>query len=85
MKKISFTLQDAPDFWQCFEADFHPAKEGDYSVADEQAIAKLIYEEFPNLKKCHRRVKNLRIVDENGQCDESIDFDIPMSIYMMEE
>lgn len=80
MKKISFTLHDAPDFWQSFEADFHPAKEGVYSVADEHAITMLINDIFPNLKECHRRVKNLRIIDENGKCYESTNFDLPGNI-----
>ena len=76
MKKISFTLQDAPDYVIWFDVDFHPTAEGEYSVKDEHALAILIYNLFPELKKSHRRIKNLKVIDEDGNEYETEDFDI---------
>ena len=76
MKKFSFTLQDSPDFWMGFEADLPLEKDGEYSVSEENAIAILINNRFPKLKQCHRRIKNLIVVDDNGDIYSTNDFDI---------
>lgn len=76
MKKITFTLQDTPDFMTKLYIDFHPTKEGEYTVREEQALALLIYSRFPQLRECHRRIKKLTIVDEIGETYETDDFDV---------
>ena len=76
MKRIIFTLQDAPDFAMRLDVDFQPTTIGDYTVREEQALANLIYSHFPELKKCKRRIKKLTVVDEDGTTYETDDFDI---------
>ena len=76
MKKISFTLQDSPDCNMGIDVDFHPVRKDEYTVREEQALAILIYNRFPQLKECHRRIKKLTVTDENGETYETNDFDI---------
>ena len=80
MKKIAFTLQDAPDFVMETYANIQPNTNGEYTVAEENALAILIYEHFPQLKKCHRRIKQLIVVDEAGQKYETENFAVPGSL-----
>mgnify|MGYP007104086517 CR=1 FL=1 len=80
MKKISFTLQDAPDFWTSFDADLPLGENGDCTVSEETALAILLNNKFPQLRKCHRRIKNLVVVDETGKTYATDDFDIPESL-----
>ena len=76
MSRIIFTLQDAPDFTAMFDTDLQPNTEGEYSVSEENALALLIYELFPQLKASHRRIKKLTIIDESGNIYETDDFDM---------
>lgn len=77
MKKVLFTLQDAPDFTQGLDVDIQPNENGEYTVSEEMALALLIYDRFPNLKKCNRRIKKLVVIDEVGNKYATDDFDIP--------
>lgn len=85
MKKFSFTLQDAPDFWTSFIADLPLETNGDYTVKQETAIAILLNSKFPQLQKCHRRIKNLVVVDEKGDIYTTDDFDIYGSLKKQEK
>ena len=85
MKKIVFTLQDAPDFATAFQADIKPNEEGEYTVSEENALALLIYELFPNLKESRRRIKAIQITDELGETYETNDFDIYNSLKKKED
>ncbi len=80
MKKISFTLQDAPDFWTSFDADLPLGENGDCTVSEETALAILLNNKFPQLRKCHRRIKNLVLVDEEGETYVTDGFDISGSL-----
>ncbi len=75
MAKVVFNLHDSPDsFWNIdMDIDFI---NDDCSVKEEQILALLINERFPKLKECHRRIKKLMVVDDNGNFYESEDFDI---------
>ena len=75
MKKISFTLQDAPDFWTTLVADLPLGDNDDYIVKEETAIAILLKYKFPQLRNHHRRIKNLIVVDEKGNTYFTDDFD----------
>lgn len=76
MKKITFTLQDSPDCIMGLDADFHPVTKDEYTVREEQALALLIYNRFPQLKECNRRIRKLTVTDENGETYETKDFDM---------
>ena len=80
MKTISFTLHDAPDFWTSLCADLPLGEKGDCAVSEEIALAILLNHKFPQLLKCHRRIKNLVVVDEEGKRYTTPDFDIPGSL-----
>ena len=85
MKKVSFTLQDAPDNTMGLEVDFHPIVEGECTVREEQALALIIYDKFPRLKECHRRIKKLTVIDEDGNIYETDDFDVYGSLTKKQE
>lgn len=84
MKKIIFTLQDNPDDGWSLDADIQPNEDGDYTVREEQALAFIIYNRFPQLKKSKRRIKKLIVIDENEENYCSDDFDIYGSIKTIE-
>jgi hypothetical protein len=84
MVKISFSLQDSPDDFICTDINYKIEK-NEMSVAHEQALAILINEKFPNLKKSKRRIKNLIVIDENGDLYETKDFDIYGSLKKKED
>ena len=77
--KIGFTLQDAPDYWTFFEAELQIDLEK-YGLQGENDIALLINSTFPQLQKCHRRIKKLQVIDESGNFYETDDLDIPGSL-----
>ena len=79
MKKISFTLQDAPDSWSHFEADLDVDLEK-HLPQGEIALSYLIFQKYPQLKMCNRRIKNLQVKFEDGSIYKTEDFDIPGSI-----
>ena len=85
MKKVLFTLQDAPDYALELDVDIQPNKDGEYSVSEEIALALLIYDRFPKLKECNRRIKKLIVIDEEGSSYESNDFDIIGSLTKISE
>ncbi len=76
MKKIYFTLQDAPDFIKSLDADLQVNSNGDYTIGEETAFAYLINRRFPELQKTNRRIKNLIVIDEEGNKYSTEDFDI---------
>lgn len=84
MKKILFTLQDAPDHFMGLDVDIKPNENGEYTVREETALALLINKKFPQLYKSHRRMKQLIIIDEDKNIFKSEDFDIPGSIIKTE-
>ena len=80
LKKISFTLQDAPDFGTLIYADLPLGENGDCTVSEETALAILLNNKFPQLRKSHRRIKKLVVVDEEDETYSTDDFDIPGSL-----
>lgn len=80
MKIIKFTLQDASDFVLEADGDIQSSVNGEYTVANETALALLIYNRFPELRECHRRIKQLIVVDETGEKYETEDFSVPGSL-----
>lgn len=77
MKKFTFTLQDAPDSIMEFEGDLEFDNEkSEYTVKEETAIALLINHFFPQLRQCNRRIKNLVVIDDDGNVYTTHDFDI---------
>ena len=76
MKKVTFNLKDAPNLFLEMEIDFQPVEVGNYTVREEQLLALLIYNHFPALKECHRRIKSISVKDEDGNVYENNDFDI---------
>lgn len=76
MAKVVFNLHDSPDsFWK-MDMDIDFINGDECSIREEQILALLINERFPELKGCHRRIKKLMVVDDNGNFYESDDFDI---------
>ncbi len=75
MKIINFTLQDAPDFSMGLETDLNLPENGECTVNEETAIALIIYNRFPELRKHNRRIKHLVVVDEEGNIYTTTDFD----------
>ena len=84
MKKIYFTLQDAPDCWMGLEADIQVGNDGDCTINEETAIAILINKRFPQLHKCNRRIKKLIVIDENDEKYSTEDFDLYGSLTKQE-
>lgn len=84
MKKLYFSLHDSPDSTQVMEIDFHPCGK-EYSVSDEQALAIIINQRFPEIKNCNRRIKKLVIIDEDGKEYVTEDFDIYGSLTKIED
>ena len=80
MKRITFTLQGTPDYIMELDCDFRPNIDDEYTVKEEDALALIIYNRFPELKKSHRRIKKLTIVDEEGKTYVTEDFDFPGNI-----
>jgi len=80
LKTISFTLQDAPDFWTSLYADLPLGENGDCTVSAETALAILLNNKFPQLRKCHRRIKNIVVIDEKDEIYSTDDFDIQGSL-----
>lgn len=76
MKRIHFTLQDAPDHIMGVDLEFTPDVGGEYNIREENLLALLIYKHFPQLMKCNRRIKQLVVIDENGDEYKTDDFDI---------
>lgn len=86
MKKVYFTLHDAPDFTTKLEFDVNLTnEEGELRSDAELAMALLINKHCPNLKDCHRRIKKLIVIDEEGQKYESDDFDVYGSLQEKKE
>lgn len=83
MKRICFTLQDAPDQIMWCDIEFDPINDGEYNIRDVDNLAILIYEKYPQLKKCNRRIKALKVVDEEGSIYK-ID-DIELSSYLLKQ
>lgn len=85
MKKVIFTLHDSSDLAAVLDVDLHSSPKDEYTVKEEQALALIINNLFPELKKCHRRIKKLMVVDEDGNTYETQDFDIYGSLALKEK
>lgn len=84
MVKVTFSLQDAPDFYTYTNIPYEIGK-GEVSVENEQALAILINDRFPNLRACNRRIKHLIVIDDKGDLYETKDFDIYGSLKRKED
>lgn len=83
MARVVFDLQDNPDSFWHLDTDINFI-DGECTVREEQALALLINERFPKLKECHRRIKKIMVVDDNGNYYESDDFDMYGSLIKKE-
>ena len=65
---------------QGLDVDIQPNEKGEYTASEETGHVILIYDRFPNLKKCNRSIKKLIIIPEMNKTFETSDFDKPGSL-----